>query len=93
MAKLIKLLHLVNQTPIYLASFLVKRDANIWVFGSWKGQLYNDNSKYLFEYVLNEKKDIKAFWIVKNKRLFKELKFNNKPVLYYYSPKGIYIHL
>lgn len=93
MSKLIKLLHLVNQTPIYLASFLVKRDKNIWIFGSWKGQLYNDNSKYLFEYVLNEEKDIKAFWIVKSKSLFKELKFNNKPVLYCYSPKGIYIQL
>lgn len=92
-SKIVKLSSLAIQLPIYFSSFFIEKRDDIWVFGSWKGQLYNDNSKYFFEYIVDEKKDIKAFWIAKNRGLYKELKSNGKPVLYCYSPKGIYIQL
>lgn len=91
--KLKRLLQFTCQTPIYLSSFIIKRNPDLWVFGSWNGQLYNDNSKYLFEFIINEKKDINAIWITKNKKLLKKLKSNGKPALYCYSLKGIYIQL
>lgn len=92
-SKIFKLLALASQTPIYLASFFIKRDINTWVFSSWEGKQYNDNSKYLFEYIVNNKTDIKAVWITKDKRILKVLKKNNRPVLYCYSPLGLYTQL
>src|SRR5690554_1888062 len=46
--------------------YLKKRDRNLWVFGSWRGKRYADNSKILFEYVNNHLLDINAVWITKN---------------------------
>lgn len=92
-SKIKKLFYLVCQSPIYFLSFLIKKDPTIWLFGSWAGQLYNDNSKYLFEYIIDEKKDVKAYWLTKNKKLLKELRDSNKQVLYCFSLKGMYIQL
>lgn len=47
-------------------SYLKKRDQKLWVFGSWGGKRYADNSKFLFEYVNNHLPDINAIWITKN---------------------------
>ncbi len=49
------------QFIFYGFSFLIPRDKNTWVFGSFG--TYNDNSRYLFEYVIQEHKDIRAIWI------------------------------
>lgn len=49
------------QFIVYGFSFLIPRDKKIWVFGSFG--TYNDNSRYLFEYVIQEHKDIRAIWI------------------------------
>ncbi|MGL6302014.1 CDP-glycerol glycerophosphotransferase family protein [Aeromonas caviae] len=45
----------------YLISFLPKRNKNIWVFGSFGD--FNDNSRYLFEYVSKEHPEIRCVWI------------------------------
>src|SRR5690554_867266 len=87
------LYHNLLQLPIYILSFFIERDNRIWIFGSWKGMAYTDNSKYFFEYVLAEKLHIQAYWIVKDKGLYGRLKSEKKPVLYCYSIKGIYMQL
>ncbi|WP_427043012.1 hypothetical protein HUW86_08805 [Fusobacterium sp. SB021] len=38
---------------LYLSSFY-KRDNKIFVFGAWFGEKYDDNSKYLYEYVVKK---------------------------------------
>lgn len=91
--KLKKLAQLAFQLPIYVGSLATKKDPNLWVFGSWKGELYNDNSKYLFEYIIENKKDIRAIWVTKNRKLLKELHNSNKPAVYCYNPRGIYTQL
>jgi CDP-glycerol glycerophosphotransferase len=55
-----------------------KRNKNIWLFGSWNGETYNDNSKYLFEYVVENFPSIEAVWITKNSQIKKKLLFENK---------------
>lgn len=49
---------------LYLNPF---RKKNLWVFGAWEGKKYDDNSRYLFEYV-NEKHcdKIHAIWLTKS---------------------------
>ena len=58
--------------------FFKKRDDNTWLFGSWNGERYNDNSKYLFEYVVTNYPNINAIWITKNKEVKSKLLNENK---------------
>lgn len=51
--------HRLIAAGIYMISCLIPKNKNIWVFGAWRGQLYADNAKYLFEYVTENKKDIR----------------------------------
>ena len=78
----------LKATAYYLYTYLFKKDKNIWVFGAWKGSSYNDNSKYLFEYVLNNCPDIKAYWVTKNKNVFEKLQSENKPVVFFPSKEA-----
>ena len=64
------------------------RNPKIWVFGAWYGQKYSDNSKWLYEYILNNEKNIKAIWITKNIDIYKELYSQGKPVYMSKSIKG-----
>ena len=38
---------------------LFPRQEELWVFGAWKGKLYADNAKYMFEYVNREHPQIR----------------------------------
>lgn len=49
---------------LYFFSGFSKRNSHIWVFGSFG--TYNDNSKYLFEYINNNEPTISAIWISKS---------------------------
>lgn len=56
-----KFLIRLMQFLCYLISFLPKRNKNIWVFGSFGD--FNDNSRYLFEYVSKAHPEIRCVWI------------------------------
>lgn len=71
---------------------LIPKNKSVWIFGSWVGQKYSDNSRYLYEYVRN-KKYIKAYWITKNKKLYNKLRKKDTNILYFTSVKAIYIRL
>ena len=66
-----------------------KRHGNIWIFGSWGGLTFSDNTKYLFLYAHENQKDVDVFWITRNKEIYKELLELKLPALYLYSLKGI----
>ena len=61
---------------IYVSKILelFPKNKNIWVFGAWRGKLYADNSKYMFEYINNIHPDIKAIWISREKKVVKEIR-------------------
>lgn len=44
----------------YLMTFLLPKNRNLWVFGSWLGEEYTDNSKYLFEYVCKNENQMRV---------------------------------
>ena len=69
---------------------LVKRDKDLWVFGAWNGDSFSDNTKYLFLYVVKKKKDIRCFWITRNKKVYDELTSLDLPVAYLYSIRGFF---
>lgn len=60
-----KIKGLINKL-VKLISYLVPKSKKIWVFGAWQGKQFSDNSKYMFEYVNSNHKEIKAIWITKS---------------------------
>ena len=61
-----KYLWIINAFLFHLDKILSKRDRNIWIFGAWKGRKYDDNTRYLFEYVNRCHKEIRAIWFTKS---------------------------
>lgn len=45
------------------------RDPYTWIFAAWEGNKYDDNSRYLFEYVSKSCSDIDAVWFSKKKEI------------------------
>ena len=64
---------IVHALAYYYCTLLIPKDKKLWVFGSWKGKSYSDNSKALFEYVSKEHKEINAVWIAKNEKVYNEV--------------------
>lgn len=75
---------------LFLIYHILGRDSRIWLFGSWRGNKYSDNSKALFEYVFEHEKDIRPIWLTANKAIYQELKTKGFPVLMNDSLKAIY---
>ena len=46
-----------------LLSFFIRRNQFYIAFGSWCGELYNDNSKYLAEYIKDNHPKYKIYWV------------------------------
>jgi len=88
MKKILKELSiLILNTPLFVVSKIIPKINNIWVFGSWYGERYADNSRALFEYIKNKQNDVRPIWITNNKQLL------DRDVFYKYSLKGIYYSL
>ena len=62
------------KTLIYKSIYNIKPDKDIWIFSSTDNERYNYNSKYLFEYVLNNEKDIHPYFVVNDDSLREKLK-------------------
>lgn len=61
-------------------SMIIPKNKKIMIFGAWFGKKYDDNPKYLYEYVLSERKDIKAIWYTSDKKVFDKLNEMGYPV-------------
>ena len=70
---------------------LVPKNKKLWVFGSWKGKNFSDNSKALFEYVSNNHKDTNAIWVAKNQDVYDLVKGLGYNVVKYSTLKGKWI--
>ncbi len=58
-----------------IGNIITKRDPKLWVFSSWEGTKYADNSRYLFEYInAHNDKGIRCVWITKNEDALNEVK-------------------
>lgn len=50
------------------------RSRQIWLFGCWRGQKYDDNSKFLFEYVNKNHSNVRCIWLTHNKQFVKMIR-------------------
>lgn len=60
--------------PIWNLCGLFKRNQNLWLFTSWFGKKYNDNSRIFFEYVNKNNPEINAVWMSKDKKIVSNLR-------------------
>ncbi|SHJ83064.1 CDP-glycerol glycerophosphotransferase [Tangfeifania diversioriginum] len=67
---------------------LKKRNENLWIFGAWGGDNYSDNSKYLFEYVIEHLPNINAVWITKKPDIKEKLNLAGKKCYLFNEPNG-----
>ncbi|MBE2919756.1 hypothetical protein HPK02_13235 [Anoxybacillus flavithermus] len=78
---------------IYNFSKVIPKQKKLFVFGSWFGNKFSDNSKYIFLHALNDN-DIKAVWITKSKSVYNEMKKKGiNEVLLSNSIEGIWTQL
>lgn len=85
-----KLFYLIL-SPLLIIAKLMPKKSNLWIFGSWYGHRFADNSKYLFEYVKHNYKDIKPIWLTHEKEIYWHLKNKEYEVAYIYSLKGFWV--
>lgn len=77
--------------PIYWFSFITIRSKRIYLFGSSFGNRFADNSKYLYLYAAQHKKDeIYPIWITHRREIAKMLTENGYEAYYYKSIKGVW---
>lgn len=71
----------------------LKPQKGLWLFGADKGRKYAQNSKYLFEYILENHLEISAYWVTESPIVYRELRNKGIPVLNILSLKGAYYSL
>jgi CDP-glycerol glycerophosphotransferase (TagB/SpsB family) len=64
---------LVVLNILHWLSFISFRNKNIWVFGSWDGKSFLDNSKYLFLASQKLSPNIRSVWISNNAAIVESL--------------------
>lgn len=79
-----------------ILTFFIHRDNSVWIFGSWMGTRFADNSRFLYQY-LSENGDKyginKVVWITRNKSVLSELKQKGYDVELANSIVGFYYHI
>ena len=74
--------------PAWWMQRLGRRDPALWVFGAWYGNLYNDNSRAMFEWVVANHPEITAVWITDSPEVYKDLSSQGLRVAYKSSREG-----
>jgi CDP-glycerol glycerophosphotransferase (TagB/SpsB family) len=78
---------------IYFASGFMPRSNEIWVFGSWDGHRFSDNSKWFFIYCNQNNKPERSIWISKDRKIVDLINKIGYESYYYLSFKGIWYSL
>lgn len=65
-----------------------KRNKKLWLFSAWEGEKYSDNTKYFYEYILENHPEITCIWQTKNRDIFNELLREDKPVQLIGTPEA-----
>ena len=94
-----KLKMLVNMSVAFFMYPFKKtefKNKNIWLVGGHSGDIYDDNSKFIYEYILKNHPDIDVYWIINEDSKIKNkipgntlIKGSVQNYLYYYNAKVI----
>lgn len=87
--RLKNIIDIAYSSGIFFASKLLNDKDNIWLFGAQGGHSYSDNSKYFFEWMLNNHKEEECYWVTKDKDTYRQLLSQDIPVLYFYDIRNM----
>lgn len=76
--------------PAYYLCGIFHKNKKIWIFCSWFGQRYSDNSRIFYEYINKFHPEIKSVWLSKNKVIIKKLRKEGKIAYHSYSVCGLW---
>ena len=79
----------IFELPFYYFFGLFPRNKNLWIFCSWFGQRYSDNSRMFFEYVNKNHPEIKTVWLSKNNDVVRKLRAEGRNAFSSYSIAGL----
>ena len=79
----------IMTTILPVLSFFVPKKKGLWIFGSWQGRNYSDNSKYMYEYIVNNHPEVNAVWITRNEKIASKLNAEGKIAYMRFSVRGI----
>lgn len=91
MKKISKVWGLIWRSLIYGISFFVPKSKKIWIFGSWTGNTFSDNPKYMYLHIRRSHPEIKCIYICKDKKIVEKLNREGMEACGYYSIKGCLI--
>ncbi|HEL2411585.1 TPA: CDP-glycerol glycerophosphotransferase family protein [Streptococcus suis] len=81
---------------VLILNLFIRRDQSIILIGSWMGEKFADNSRFLFQYLHQEKQELllkRVIWVTRNKNLKDELSEMGYEVYLCGSLKSFYWHL
>jgi len=79
---------------VYFLAGFWPRQPRRWVFGSWSGMRFADNTAALFEYAAAKTQDgIEVIWVSRDRRIVKTLRERNLKAHMTFSPAGIWVCL
>ena len=81
---------------VLISNFFIWRTKKIWIFGSWFGDNFSDNSRFLYQFVFENKEryDIeRVIWMTRNKEVFSLMKSLNYDVMLINSFQAFFYHL
>ena len=79
----------INVLSFNLCRLIPSRNKKIWLFGGWEGHKYDDNSRFLFEYV-NGKKGVQAIWLSNDEDVVEKVRETGRKAFLSSSIKGKY---
>lgn len=91
-----KFLKAIFNICLYVVSIFIPKSKKYVIIGGWYGERYADNSRYMYEYLCQHKKELgisKVFWYTKSEKIKDMLEGQRKDVLYRYSFRSVYWHL
>lgn len=81
---------------VELIGLIIRRDNKILLMGAWMGEKFADNTRYLYEYLQDHKKEYelkKLIWVTRNRRTFEYMRAHGLEVYMMHDPRSFYYHL
>lgn len=86
---------ILNNIKFVMMSLFYRKDSRVVLFGSWFGERFADNSRFLYQYLHDKKKELglsHVVWITRKKNIYEILHKNGYEVYMIDSPESIKYH-
>lgn len=75
--------------PFWHLQRIIPRNKKLWIFGAWYGKKYSDNSRALFEFILEHDPSVNIIWLTKDVDIRNRIRLDGNKSELITSLKGI----